>query len=143
MEIAFTVEGIPRPQGSKSHIGRGIMVESSKYVATWRSMIRDAAKKAMGCNAAVKGIPIGLRAEFYFERPKSHYNAKGLRTDAPEYVTKKPDSDKLVRAVLDACTAVVYYDDSQVQFDQVHKLWTCEVPRAVLRFRFINERCEA
>lgn len=119
------------------------MVESSKYVENWRSMIRDAAKKAMGSNAAAEGIPVGLHATFYFTRPKSHYKKSGLKTDAPKYVTKTPDSDKLVRAVLDACTAVVYYDDSQVQFDQVHKLWTCEVPRAVLRFRFINERCEA
>jgi crossover junction endodeoxyribonuclease RusA len=31
--IVFTVPGKPAPQGSKRHVGRGIMVESSNHVA--------------------------------------------------------------------------------------------------------------
>lgn len=138
MKIEFTVEGIPRPQGSKRHVGNGIMVESSKHVASWRTMVRDAARKAMGGKAAVKGEPVFMQCLFFFERPKAHYNSKGLRSDAPRYVIKKPDSDKLIRAVLDACSAVVYYDDSQVQIDLCVKLWTEGVPRAEVQFSFME-----
>lgn len=140
MEIAFTVEGIPRPQGSKSHIGRGIMVESSKYVANWRNMIREAARKAMQDRniECQREKAVTIEATFYFERPKAHYTSKGLRATAPVIVTKKPDVDKLLRAVLDACSMVVYYDDCQVQIYQCNKLFTEAVPRAEIKFAFLK-----
>jgi len=35
-EIFIPVLGIPAAQGSKKHVGRGILIESSKKVAPWR-----------------------------------------------------------------------------------------------------------
>lgn len=138
MKIEFTVEGIPRPQGSKRHVGNGIMVESSKHVATWRTMIRDAARKAMAGRECVREKAVSIQATFYFERPKAHYTSKGLRPNAPVIVVKKPDVDKLLRAVLDACSMIVYYDDSQVQIHQCVKLFTEGVPRAEVQFSFME-----
>lgn len=138
MKVEFTVEGIPRPQGSKRHVGNGIMVESSKHVATWRTMIRDAARKAMAGRECVREKAVSIQATFYFERPKAHYTSKGLRANAPVIVTKKPDVDKLLRAVLDACSMIVYYDDSQVQIHQCVKLFTEGVPRAEVSFTFME-----
>ena len=132
--IEFTVEGIPRPQGSKRHVGNGMMVESSQYVESWRTMIRDAARKAMSGRECIRDKAVSIQATFYFERPKLHYLSKGLRSNAPVIVTKKPDVDKLLRAVLDACTAIVYYDDSQVQIHQCVKLFTEDVSRAEICF---------
>ena len=39
--ITLTVRGLPAPQGSKRHIGRGVMVESSKRVKPWRDAAGD------------------------------------------------------------------------------------------------------
>jgi Holliday junction resolvase RusA-like endonuclease len=40
--------------------------------------------------------------------------AKGLKYDAPSFVTRRPDLDKLIRSVLDAITGVLIQDDSQI-----------------------------
>ena len=111
--IVFEVEGTPRPQGSKSNVGRGIMVESSKYVAEWRSWVRFRAATAfVGLQPLVGAVQVNV--EFCFDRPQTHSTKKGLRPNAPEFKPTKPDIDKLLRAVLDAMTGVCFADDSQV-----------------------------
>lgn len=99
------VPGVPAPQGSKRHVGRGIMVESSKEVGPWRERIALAAHQ-QGC--PLVGGAVELELDFVMPRPKS---APKSRT--PDAV-KRPDIDKLARAVLDALTGVVLADDSQV-----------------------------
>ena len=44
--VEIRVYGIPRPQGSKRHVGRGIMVESSRHVGQWRNDVMSAAATA-------------------------------------------------------------------------------------------------
>ena len=117
--IEFFVEGIPASQGSKRHVGRGILIESSKRVKPWRSDVRIAAQEARGDRLPVpKPGPIYLTLTFWFPRPKSHYgtgrNADILKPSAPASMTVKPDIDKLERAILDALTGVLWEDDSQV-----------------------------
>jgi Holliday junction resolvase RusA-like endonuclease len=62
--------------------------------------------------------PIELCLCFFLEHPKSHYRAGKfkhlLKSDAPLLHTIKPDLTKLVRAVEDALTGVIWKDDSQV-----------------------------
>lgn len=58
--------------------------------------------------------PLVLVVQFYVPRPKSHYGARGLRPSAPDYPAVRPDVTKLLRAVEDACTGVVWRDDAQV-----------------------------
>ena len=53
-EIFIPVLGLPAAQGSKKHVGRGILVESSKKVAPWRQDVRYAAVEYY------KDVPIGL-----------------------------------------------------------------------------------
>ena len=120
--ITFTVEGTARPQGSKRHVGGGRMIESSKHVGAWRDWVRLKASQAMDGREPLTG-PIQLTISFGFERPKKHWNAKGLRPDAPEWHTSKPDIDKLQRAVLDAMTGIVFTDDSQVVHVITEKLY--------------------
>jgi len=111
--IHWTSVGIPAPQGSKRHVGRGIMIESCKALPAWREqVIYDVTKAAKG-HVFIEGVSINLA--FRFPRLKAHFNSKGLIKDkAPIFKTTKPDIDKLCRAVLDAITiAGAIRDDSQ------------------------------
>lgn len=122
--LQFDVIGQPAPQGSKQHVGHGVMVESSKKVKPWRQDVAAAAVEAAA------GSPISdawtpptgsaiVTLTFYLPRPKGHYgtgrNAATLRPSAPAYPAVKPDVDKLQRSTLDALTtAGVLRDDAQV-----------------------------
>jgi crossover junction endodeoxyribonuclease RusA len=119
--ITFTVEGTPRPQGSKRHVGNGIMVEASKHVANWRAFAKLKASQ-VNCERIEKPNPVEVTAIFYFDRPKMHFRSNGqLRADAPEFHTARPDGEKLMRALLDAITGICFHDDSQVAKQNIEK----------------------
>lgn len=131
-ELAITVYGVPGPQGSKRHVGNGVMVESSKKVKPWREDVRAAAIDAMALftepfnddqiRAAFDRLdkqPLTVRIIFTLPRPKGHYgtgrNTHHVKDSAPCYPAVKPDLDKLIRSTLDALgSAGVYGDDSQI-----------------------------
>lgn len=104
-EVSFFVEGVPAPQGSKRHVGRGRLIESSKKVAPWRRRVAEAASKHFDkpINA-----PTCIYIVFVMPRPKSW----GRRRQDP--MVQRPDLDKLVRAVCDAVTGIAIDDDSQI-----------------------------
>lgn len=107
------VAGVPAPQGSKTRLAHGAIVESSRKVGEWRSRVALAVQEALD-GAEPTSLPVYLRASFLIARPKSHLTATGnLRKGAP-LVPGRPDLDKLARAVLDALTGVLYLDDGQV-----------------------------
>lgn len=117
-QIEFTVIGTPAPQGSKRHVGRGILIESSKKVKPWREAVKHAAYEARAGRAPFDG-PLHVGVDFYLTRPRSHYrtgkNAALLRASAPPYPATKPDLDKLLRSTLDALgEAGIYTDDARV-----------------------------
>lgn len=66
--ISFFVPGKPAPQGSKRHVGRGILIESSKEVGPWRERVALAAHSHAD---GPMGGPVGIRLEFVMPRPKS------------------------------------------------------------------------
>jgi crossover junction endodeoxyribonuclease RusA len=105
--VEFFVPGRPAPQGSKRHVGHGIMVESSRQLGPWRERVALAAHNATAASELLAG-PITLALDFVLPRPKS---TPKRRTPA---ATKRPDVDKLARAVLDAITDVIIADDAQV-----------------------------
>ncbi|WP_307864186.1 RusA family crossover junction endodeoxyribonuclease [Mycolicibacterium fortuitum] len=106
-EVQFFVPGKAAPQGSKRHVGRGILVESSKEVGPWRERVVLAAHEAMAGRPVIDGA-VAVTLSFVLPRPKSAPKSK-----TPP-ATKRPDLDKLERACLDALTDVVFADDSQV-----------------------------
>lgn len=113
--ISFFVPGTPAPQGSKRHVGKGIMVESCKHLKPWRSDVRSMAMDHLTPDWD-RTLPMEVYLEFRFLRPKNHFTGKGGFTKrAPSfYVLSKNDADKLARAVLDALTSVAWDDDGQV-----------------------------
>lgn len=106
------VPGDAAPQGSKRHVGRGRMVESSKAVGPWRERVALAAHHLaahqQGWTLAPAGVPVAV--DLVFVRPRPVSTPKSRTPPA----TKKPDVDKLARAVLDALTGIAWADDSQV-----------------------------
>lgn len=103
--IEFRVVGRPAPQGSKRHVGNGVMVESSKHVKPWREDVRAAALdwRASHGNPALVAVPVKLEVTFLMNRPKARRNDVWHAT--------APDLSKLVRSTEDALTGVVLADD--------------------------------
>lgn len=93
------------------------MVESSKGLKPWRKAVADAALSVFGDACWLDG-PLTLGVCFFFPRPKGHFgtgrNAERLKPSAPIFHTVTPDTDKLLRAIGDALTGIVYRDDSQL-----------------------------
>jgi crossover junction endodeoxyribonuclease RusA len=77
--------------------------------------------------------PMEVVLTFYFPRPQSHYgtgrNAHILKPSAPDYPTKPPDIDKLMRAIFDGATdAGLWLDDAQVVDVHAIKMWARQRP---------------
>jgi Holliday junction resolvase RusA-like endonuclease len=129
--ITIEVRGLPAPQGSKRHVGRGIMVESSKAVGPWREAVRAETQRVLAFSAISGGgfqSAVHVDITFYLTRPRGHYgtgrNAERLRDSAPLWPSGRPDVDKLARSVLDGLTAGgAWRDDAQVAVLIVRKIY--------------------
>ena len=105
-EIFIPVIGVPAPQGSKRHVGNGIMIENSKRVKPWRQDVKEAALNYYDGEVIDQAVEVEII--FMFARPKSHYgtgkNSRKLKPSAPVFVTSKGkgDLEKLERSTYDA-----------------------------------------
>jgi Holliday junction resolvase RusA-like endonuclease len=125
--IVIEVVGTPRPGGSKTarynkKTGKAWTAPANEHTATWRSSVTDAAVKVRP--AELLSGPLMVVYFFYFNRPKCHYNSKGvLKPSAPQHHTKMPDKTKLERSTEDALTGIVWRDDAQVCQGFSYKLY--------------------
>lgn len=106
------VAGKPAPQGSKRYLGtrsgKTVAVESSKTLPAWRADVRAAVAELVDDQPPITG-PVLVELLFVMPRPASTPKS---RTPA---AVKRPDLDKLARAILDAIgSAGAWGDDSQV-----------------------------
>lgn len=109
-EIQFRVMGEPVPQGSMrafiTKSGRPIITHSNRNTKEWRQRISTEAQARRPPQWEME-TAILVNIDFFMPRPKS------LPKKVEEDV-KRPDLDKLIRAVLDSLTGIFYNDDSQV-----------------------------
>lgn len=122
-EIRFFVPGDPKPAGSKRGFvvwpkgggkPRAIVTDDCKTGRDWKADVKAFAHGKMAGKSLLEGA-LQVEVIFVLRRPKSHYRATCLlRPNAPTYHTHRPDADKLSRAVLDACTGVLWRDDAQI-----------------------------
>jgi crossover junction endodeoxyribonuclease RusA len=117
--LVVVVPGTPAPQGSKTRMAHGGMVESSKAVRPWREAVRHEAYDAAQAQAWTPPLAVAVTVTFTMARPALHYgtgrNAARLKDTAPGYPTGRPDLDKLARSTLDALTdAGAITDDARV-----------------------------
>lgn len=106
MTYVIEVHGVPGPQGSKRHVGGGVMIESSKKVRPWREAVKFAILEQ---NLSQLGdVPLVVNIVFRFARPKT------VKRKYPS-TRNTGDIDKLERATHDAIVdSGLIYDDSQI-----------------------------
>lgn len=140
-QLSFTVFGPAQPAGSKRAFvmkgtNRAIVTDANPKASVWKEQVAREAGIATGVGVHVLFCgPLSLEVLFVLPRPKAHYrtgkHAHELRPDAPHFHTKKPDATKLLRAVEDAMTGVVWRDDAQVAHQVVRKVYghpvRCEI----------------
>ncbi len=107
--IEFEVLGLPAPQGSKTRMPNGAMVEAGSASGRlrhkdWRTAVADAAREVAEHDdvAAPLDGPLGLSVEFRF--PMAQSRPKAVRALGRAWKVSKPDTDKLLRSVGDALT---------------------------------------
>lgn len=112
--LAFVVYGEAQPQGSARAFvpkgwNRAVVTSDNPNLKNWRQLVAEAANRALGNRPTAELFLEGVRLTiaFYLPRPKSLPKRQTAHT-------KKPDIDKLVRAICDALSQLVFRDDSQV-----------------------------
>ncbi len=133
--ISFEVHGEAKPAGSKiaqaiyhrgadgstepvMKDGRVVTVarEDNPMTTAWRRTVAAAAREVYQ-GPLLEG-PLALDVTIFRPRPRSHYgsgkNADHIKDSSPPYPTTRPDTIKLVRAIEDALTSVLWEDDSQI-----------------------------
>lgn len=117
--IKLIVYGTPRPQGStRGFIPKGwnrpIITTDNKKLKPWRQEVSGAAAD-LNVAPFEAHVPLAIRLDFYFDRPKSSSIKKRPG------MTVKPDGDKLVRAIFDSLKGILYDDDAQIVSHRARK----------------------
>jgi crossover junction endodeoxyribonuclease RusA len=122
--LRFTVYGTPAPQGSKRHVGGGRMIEASTRLAPWREAVAWSARRALPKGWQPLDEPVLVVADFRSPRPAS---ARHLVWNA-----RRPDLDKLLRAICDSLVPIVLVDDARIVGLVAHKRYaTADRPPGV------------
>ena len=129
MTIEFTVLGIPVPKGSTRAFAMmrngkpfAVTTAANPKTKSWQDCVSSTAQFHAPKDGPWTG-PIALSINFYLPRPKS------LPKKVQHHV-KRPDLDKLIRAIKDALTGVIWRDDSQVTYVSAYKSYA-EVERGL------------
>lgn len=118
----ISVRSKPATAGSKrafhsKKTGKTWITDNCKRGKEWRATVRAAVAAQMRSSTLYEGA-LFLHVDFFLRRPKSHYRTGKfshlLKNSAPRFPTKKPDTTKLLRAIEDALTDVLWVDDAQV-----------------------------
>jgi crossover junction endodeoxyribonuclease RusA len=124
------VPGHPKPKGSMRAFqvpgGKTVVTSSSTSTKAWGDAVR--LHVASWATKFVKDGPVAVALDFVLPRPKSAPKTKPRRW---ALAAKKPDIDKLERAIFDALTGVIWGDDSQVVETRHRKRVAWEEPPGV------------
>ena len=112
--LSFQVLGEPVPQGQIRNLGKGrpSVYANQQRLLPFREHVQHAAEQAISACVGIE-FPIndGVGVTCHFTVKRAVVPGKGLS----QFPAKKPDIDKLERAIFDALRpAGVYHDDKQV-----------------------------
>lgn len=123
------VAGEPITQGSIRSLGKGRpSIHSNKdRLLPWRDKVSRAFEEAMGPVPLRLDGPVAIDCTFTVRKPQSA--PKRRRT----FPMRKPDGDKLLRAIFDAATAAgVWVDDARAVEWSGRKVFPGEHPESLL-----------
>lgn len=120
MSVDLRILGVPAPQGSKTRMPNGALVEGGSSTGrakhrAWRTAVAEAAAHAMTTRDAPLDGPLQLVADFRLPRPASARKSK-------VWADRKPDLDKILRSTLDGLTdGGLIADDARVVYVSASK----------------------
>lgn len=126
--VVLEVFGVPHPQGSKSAIvrgGRATIVEGNTNSGrakhkSWREAVAQSARDWQAINGQpLLDEPLRLTVVFRLPRPPSIPKRRTM----PD---RKPDASKLLRAVEDSLTGIIWADDARVCDLHVTKVYATD-----------------
>lgn len=134
--IRFTVFGVPQSKGSTRAFMRPgmrfpVVTSTNPKVKQWERVVALGGVQARGAGVLPASCAIDLEVEFFLPRP-----LKFAKRAAPPHITR-PDTDKLLRAVGDALTGVLWEDDGQIVKLTATKAYAelGDTPKAVITVR--------
>ena len=131
--ISFTVRGEAKPKGSTRAFvvaGKAITTSANKNTKEWQHLVAAAAQEHAPEKLYDEAVAVSMN--FYLRRPASVSEKKR------PYPTVKPDSDKLIRTVLDSLKGIIYSDDAKVVMIFATKEYG-DPPRVEITVRRIEE----
>lgn len=133
--VTVIAYGRPAPQGSKRYVGHSkrtgnaVLVEMSRHVKPWRTVVHDAARAVIDATPGFVPLdgPLSVGMVFTIARPQR-----------PKYTTAPavaPDLSKLARSTEDALTdARLWADDARVvEYTRLAKVFPLTDPDALGR----------
>jgi Holliday junction resolvase RusA-like endonuclease len=119
-ELHFTVFAIPKGQPRPRFNRASGRTYNPGTADNWKAAVTSSVFAERGQagkdHYLFEGVPVHVRIEAYFPRPKSHFRTnKSLRESSPFWFTGKPDVDNIAKSTLDALAcAGVFRDDAHV-----------------------------
>ena len=118
--VTFDVYGSAQPQGSKTKMPNGAMLEGGTAELranrrNWRSAVAAAAADALADQLAGRQMDGPLSLDVVFRAPMPASRSKAIRVAGRWWKPTAPDLDKLVRSVGDSLTASgLIKDDARI-----------------------------
>ena len=136
--IWFEIPGEPVPQGRPIFSSKTKTARDPDKSRNYKKLVRFYARRSKPPDI-LKGALI-VHIDIFKLPPKSisgvKKNQAALKNETMRPVTK-PDADNYVKSVTDACTGIIWKDDSQVVELLVRKFYSMN-PRVVVKVREID-----
>lgn len=140
MKIEFEVPGEPRGKGRPRFSNRGGFVKTytPKETAAYENLVRLTYREKCDHVAFEQGVAVDLRVIAYMQIPTSASKKKRAQMQSGEIrPTKRPDSDNILKAILDGLNGVAYHDDAQIVDMQIRRFYS-DNPRLVVIIQSIE-----
>ena len=129
MQVKFSVFG--KPQGKQrprlTNIGGKNIVYTPKQTSEYEKLVK-ASYIAVSRTFFEKDVPLEINILAFFSGKYSNN----------DWMTKKPDSDNIIKIILDGLNKVAFYDDAQVCKLYFEKRYA-EVPRVEITIKNLKE----
>ena len=138
--MKIEIPGDPVAQGRPRfyRIGNGVRVVDPAKSRAWKKHAQTHMMQQYKQSPIESGTPVVIVVNVFFPCPKSDHRKRN--PPKRRWHTKRPDLDNVIKAVKDAGTGFLWYDDSQIVEIHATKLICAqdESPRVEVRVRGLS-----